>query len=287
VLEPASRVFLCQRQRLHYADWGNPDAPPLILLHGGRDHCRSWDWVAQELRHQFHILAPDIRGHGDSCWSSNGLYTMSGFIYDFAELVRHLGHGRVAIVGHSLGGNIALRYAGTYPEHVSKIVAIEGLGASPKTVAERQGIPAGDLLRGWIDARRALSNRPRRRYDSLEAAADRMRAVNKRLTPEQAAHLTRHGMIRNEDNSFSWKFDDYVVAFPPNEIGLAQPRDLWASIGCPTLLIHGKESWASDPLADGSATYFRHAQVLLMEGAGHWVQHDRKDAVVAALRDFL
>ena len=63
---PTSQTFISQRLRLHYADWGNPDAPPLILLHGGRDRCRNWDWVAQDLRRDYHIIAPDIRGHGDS-----------------------------------------------------------------------------------------------------------------------------------------------------------------------------------------------------------------------------
>ena len=60
---PEARFFVSQRLRLHYADWGNPAAPPLILLHGGRDHCRSWDWTAQALRNDWHIIAPDLRGH--------------------------------------------------------------------------------------------------------------------------------------------------------------------------------------------------------------------------------
>ena len=63
---PTSRVYFSQRLRLHYVDWGNPGAPPLILLHGGRDHCRNWDWVAADLRRDYHVIAPDLRGHGDS-----------------------------------------------------------------------------------------------------------------------------------------------------------------------------------------------------------------------------
>ena len=66
---PTSRIYFSQRLRLHYVDWGNPDAPPLLLVHGGRDHCRNWDWVAQALRHDWHVIAPDLRGHGDSQWS--------------------------------------------------------------------------------------------------------------------------------------------------------------------------------------------------------------------------
>jgi len=63
---PTSHSYFSQGLRLHYLDWGNPEAPPLLLVHGNRDHCHNWDWVAQELRDEYHILAPDFRGHGDS-----------------------------------------------------------------------------------------------------------------------------------------------------------------------------------------------------------------------------
>ena len=75
-------VFFSQRLRLHYVDWGNPEAPPLLLVHGGRDHCRNWDWVAQALRKDWHVICPDLRGHGDSQWSPDGNYSMSAYIYD-------------------------------------------------------------------------------------------------------------------------------------------------------------------------------------------------------------
>src|ERR1700756_5207636 len=66
---PTSNSYVSQRLRLHYVDWGNASAPPLLLVHGGRDHCRSWDWVARRLSDQYHIIALDLRGHGDSAWA--------------------------------------------------------------------------------------------------------------------------------------------------------------------------------------------------------------------------
>ncbi len=84
---PTSRIYFSQRLRLHYVDWGNPSAPPLLLLHGGRDHCRNWDWVAAALRDQYHIIAPDLRGHGDSAWAASGHYVMANYIYDLAQLI--------------------------------------------------------------------------------------------------------------------------------------------------------------------------------------------------------
>ena len=104
---PTSHTYFSQRLRLHYVDWGNPEAPPLLLLHGGRDHCRNWDWVAQALRLEWHVIAPDLRGHGDSEWSADGHYTMESYIYDLAQLIHQQKLAPVSIVAHSLGGNIA------------------------------------------------------------------------------------------------------------------------------------------------------------------------------------
>ena len=132
---PASHSYFSQRLRLHYVDWGHPEAPPLLLLHGGRDHCRNWDWVAQALRHDYHIIAPDLRGHGDSQWMIGGSYSISEYVYDIAQLLHQTKLTPVSIIGHSLGGAISLRYAGSFPENVVKLVAIEGLGWPPDVVS--------------------------------------------------------------------------------------------------------------------------------------------------------
>ena len=148
---PITNSFISQRLRLNYVDWGNPDAPPLLLVHGGRDHARSWDWVAEELRQDWHIIAPDLRGHGDSAWSPDGSYEMSTFVYDLAQLIHQLNLAPVSIIAHSMGGNIATRYAGIYPENVRKMVNIEGLGMSPKMQAERDAIGIQKRFRQWIE----------------------------------------------------------------------------------------------------------------------------------------
>lgn len=77
MLAPQSRTYESHSLRLHYADWGNESAPPLILVHGGRDHCRSWDVIARSLQPHFHVLAPDLRGHGDSDWTRGGSYALT------------------------------------------------------------------------------------------------------------------------------------------------------------------------------------------------------------------
>ncbi|WP_296338751.1 alpha/beta hydrolase [Reyranella sp.] len=283
---PTSRVFFSQRLRLHYVDWGNPEAPPLLLVHGGRDHCRNWDWVAQALRKDWHIICPDLRGHGDSQWSPDGNYSMAAYIYDLAQLIHQQALAPVTIVAHSLGGNICLRYAGIYPDKVRRLVAIEGLGPSPRVIAERKKTMA-ERMREWVEEQRKLSARGPRKYPTIEDAFKRMQEENKHLSAEQARHLTQQGVNQNEDGTYSWKFDNYVRAWPPYDMSYADIETLWTEISCPTLLVYGKESWASNPEKDGRLVHFKSAKVVEFDNAGHWVHHDRLNDFVQTTKGFI
>ena len=284
---PTSHTFFSQRMRLHYVDWGNPGAPPLVLVHGGRDHCRNWDWVAARLRDRWHVIAPDLRGHGDSQWSADGTYRMDGYLYDLAQLIHQLKLAPVTLLAHSLGGNIALRYAGLYPDQVKRLVAIEGLGASPKMAQERAKLGLAERMRLWIAEQRDLSGRLPRRYPTLEDAFQRMHEENKHLSPAQARHLTEYGVNQNEDGTFSWKFDNYVRSWPAYDMASEDVQALWAAITCPTLLVYGAESGASNPLADGRARHFRNARVETFAKAGHWVHHDQFEGFMRLTEEFL
>jgi len=284
---PTANSFISQRLKLHYVDWGNPDAPPLILQHGGRDHCRSWDWVAEELARDWHVIAPDLRGHGDSAWAPDGNYEMNAFVYDFAQLVHTLGHDEVTIVAHSLGGNVATRFTGLYPEKVRKLVNIEGLGPSPKVIEERRAEGYANRFRKWIDDRRKAAGRIPRRYPTIEAAYTRMKEENGFLTDEQARHLTIHGASRNEDGTWSWKFDPYLNVWPFEEVPEDRTNELWSAITCPVLLLYGADSWASNPEKDGRAMAFQNWRVVEFEDAGHWLHHDQFDRFMAEVRAFL
>ncbi len=284
---PISNSYISQRIKLHYVDWGNPEAPPLLLIHGGRDHCRNWDWVAEELRHDWHIIAPDLRGHGDSGWSTDGNYNVQNYVYDIAQLIHQKELSPVTIISHSLGGSIALRYTGLYPENVRKVVAIEGLGSSPKMIKEAQAVPMARRWRDWIDKKRAASGRTHRRYEKFEDALGRMKAENKHLSDEQALHLTIHAVNQNEDGTFSWKFDNYMRVWGPSDISQEDIQALWSDITCPTMLCYGNDSWASNPVDDGRIEHFKNAIVKNYENAGHWLHHDQFDRFIADLRDFL
>lgn len=285
---PTSHFYFSQRLRLHYVDWGNEGAPPLLLVHGGRDHCRNWDWVAARLADRYHVIAPDLRGHGDSGWAIGGGYDMGAYVYDLAQIIHQKGMAPVTIIAHSLGAGIALNYCGTYPETVAKVIAIEGLGPSPKVMAEQGKRSVDERLRDWIADRRENSGRSPRRYASLEAAVKRMAGENPHLSPEQARHLTVHGAHQNEDGTYSWKFDNHA-RWGGGVGGLthADQHYLWSRITAPVLLARGTESWASDPVSDGRITHFQNARLVNFEGAGHWVHHDQLDAFMAAAEAFL
>ena len=284
---PTSGTFFSQRLRLHYVDWGNPDAPPLVMVHGGRDHCRNWDFVAERLRDRYHVIAPDLRGHGDSQWATSGSYSAASFVYDLHQLITSLKLSSVTIIAHSLGGMISLRYAGLFPENVNRVIAIEGLGFSPKWQADRAAKPYHERLANWIGEQRSLAGRQPRRYATLEDATARMRAENKHLTEAQATHLTRFGVNQNEDGTFSWKFDNYLRSWPPSDMTQAETEGLWQRITAPTLLVYGGGSAASDPKADGRAAHFRTARIVTIPGASHWAHHDQFDAFMAEAEAFI
>ena len=284
---PTSQFYFSQRLRLHYVDWGNEGAPPLLLIHGGRDHCRNWDWVAERLRDRFHVVAPDLRGHGDSDWATGGGYGETNYVYDIAQLVHQKRMAPVTIIAHSLGGSIALLYAGAFPETVAKVVAIEGLGPSPEMLKRIREVKVAQRLRKGLEARREAAGKLPRRYPTLEAAIARMQEENKHLTPEQARHLTIHGANQNEDGTYSWKFDNAVRLGGPAGLLPEEQREIWGEITAPVLLIRGTESWASDPVTDGRIKHFRNARLVNIEGAGHWSHHDRFGVFMDNVEKFL
>jgi len=257
------------------------------MVHGGRDHCRNWDWVAQALKDEYHIIAPDLRGHGDSQWAIGGSYALADFVYDIHQLLRQKTSGPVSVLSHSMGGAISLLYAGTFPETVSHLVVIEGIIMSASEFQKIRNKPLRQRMAGWIEQLHELSGRTPRKYKSLDEALQRMRDENPHLSLEQARHLTIHGVNQNEDGTYSWKFDNYVRAFAPYGFSADEITSLWSEIACPTLLVHGADSWLPQPQDNGSLDYFKNATAATVPNAGHWVHHDRLNDFLALVRPFL
>src|SRR6185503_12095658 len=253
--DPESRFYESQGLRLHYSDWGNEHAPLLLLVHGGRDHCRSWDLIARSLQPHFHVLAPDLRGHGDSEWTKGGSYALTEYVYDLSRLVQSTAAQHVTIVGHSMGGMVGLIYAGTFPDRVSALVVLDGVTVLPNA----KKTPAHERIAKWIGQLDKLEEREPRRYRTIDEAAAQMRAHNARLPPELAHHLATHGVRRNEDGTYSWKFDPYQRTMAPHRLSPDDHVSLWSRITCPTLLLCAAESFLDSSKIAEVASHFRQA----------------------------
>lgn len=283
--EPTSRTCSSQGLTLSYVDWGNEGAPLLILLHGTRDHARSWDWTARALKARWHVVAPDLRGHGDSAWSPDGAYLNPYHLLDFVELVDALGHDKVTVVGHSFGAGVASRYAALFPDRVARLAIVDGFGPSPQNYAD--WAVAGPVPRTleFVSQRRDPRNSSPRRFATIDEAVARIAAGNPRLSDAQARHLTEQGTRRHADG-YGWKFDPRVSMFTPEDF-VFELTAFWSKIAAPTLLCYGTESWSTDPEADGRAAHLRDRRTVPIEKAGHWPHHDQFDAFIRVLQDFL
>src|ERR1700712_2197200 len=280
---PQSRYFQSQGLKLHFNEWGNASAPPLLLVHGGLDHSRSWDHLAQALAADFHVVAPDLRGHGDSGWANGSSYSLADHVYDLTNLVKSEGFGPVAMVGHSMGGMVSLTYAGAFPERVSRLIVLDGVTNFPA----RRPKPADVRIADWAGDLDKLAQRKIHRYPTVADGAERIIGRNPRLTRAQAMHLATHGMKRNDDGSFNWKYDPYLRARAPYRLSLEDNIGLWSRIACPTLLVAASDSFLPDPEKAGVMSHFKHAELAKVAGAGHWLQHDRPDEVLGLIQRFL
>lgn len=283
-MEPISHYYYSHRLRLHFWDWGRDDKPALILVHGGLDHARNWDWVARVLREHFHVYAVDLRGHGNSQWAPGALYSIAEHILDLSALADIINAFPIYLIGHSLGGIVASLYAGIYPDRVKKLISIEGLGPP---AGHRIHRPAYERIRQWIERVRETERREPHSYPNLDAAVKRMKEANPHLSDEVAQHLTLHGTNWNADGSLVWKFDNYARPFAPYGQNLQEMGDIFGQIACPTLLFWGKESWASDPETDDRAANIKNRRIVKVEHAGHWVHHDQLQVFLAETQRFL
>jgi pimeloyl-ACP methyl ester carboxylesterase len=261
---------------VHYRDWGNPAAAPVLLLHAYASHARSWDTVARSLADRYRVLALDQRGHGESDWSTD--YHELRFVGDVGAFVDALGLDTLSVVGFSIGGSHACSYALLYPERVKRLVLFECF-----TAGDEQGDAA------WIDVMRAHMHQLR----ALPADPEQALAAFRPLAPYAAEGERKRwlldGLIQASDGQWRWRFDPAFLA--PGPVGRLKPPEavLWdrfARLNCPTLLVVGAESWMVEPTAQ-VATRNPHARVEVIPAAGHWVPLDNPASFVSVVDGFL
>jgi esterase len=262
--------------RFHYRDWGDPDAPPVVLLHAYLQHARTWDTVARGLADRFRVLALDQRGFGESEHAAD--YHELRFVGDLASFADTLGLDRFSVVGFSIGGSHACSYALLYPDRVARLVLFECFTA---------GDEQGDAP--WIASMRTHMSRLR----ALPAVPTEAVAAFRSLAPyadeEELRRWVGDGLVQGPDGRWAWRFDPaFLVPGPP---GRLKPPEavLWgrfARMTGPTLLVVGAESWMVEPTARVAALNSR-ARIATVPRAGHWVPLDNPGGFLAAVRGFL
>ncbi|MDA0815647.1 MAG: alpha/beta hydrolase [Chloroflexi bacterium] len=276
---PEQHFFQSQRLRQSYWDWGNEDAPPLVLVHGGRDHARAWERIAEAFQDEYHVVALDLRGHGDSEWSIGGSYTIPDNVLDVVRCIETVG-SPARVLGHSYGASISLVAAGTFPEHFAALAAIDGTHSSNPADTDGMG---PQWLRRWADRVREFESSVPVVYPDIQAAEQRVRQANPKLPDDLVPHLTRWA-AQPVEGGYIWKYDWWVNNRTSMEIRREELERFWGAIECPVMLIAGGGSRSRQ--RTDAEQYFRNARSLVVEGAGHWVHHEQPEAVLGAVRPF-
>jgi pimeloyl-ACP methyl ester carboxylesterase len=266
--------------RLHYRDWGNPTAPPVVLLHAYTQHARSWDPVARGLAKRFRVLALDQRGHGESAWAAD--YHELRLVADLAGFVETLGLTTVSLVGFSIGGSAAISYAQLYPDRVERLVAFECF-----TDAEEPGdAPYWHAMRAHLGLLRSLPETFERPEDAVAA----FRPLAPYAAEEELRHWTLRGLKQGADGNWTWRYDPILrtPASTPGRLN-ASPDVLakrLAGVSCATLLLAGAESWMVEP-TQRMVTLNPRARMITVPRAGHWVPLDNPSEFLAVVGQFL
>jgi len=283
---PRSRFVDLGHSRRHVVEWGEPGAPVLLLQHGMRDHARSWDWVAARFAADHHVIAPDLRGHGDSDWSRDEAYNLFDYVIDLADIVDALDLPAFDLLGHSLGGHITLRYAATFPEKVRTLANIEGIELPVIRDQQKKPTPHPLRLRQWIEDQRDRRTRGPRYYATLGEAQARMAEQNPGIDGDTIAHLTFHGTIAQAGMGIRWKYDNACRFRAPDDAHGVCLDEILDAIACPTWLAYGDASWIPLPPADRIARLKRH-RLVIFPGASHWLHHQAREPFLTELANFL
>ncbi|HEV8437749.1 MAG TPA: alpha/beta fold hydrolase [Methylomirabilota bacterium] len=260
---------------LHYVEWGASQARPLVLLHGITGHARTWDRLAPELARRYRVLALDQRGHGDSDPAPDGEYRTATLADDLAGFVDKLALGAFTLVGLSMGGRVAIAYAGAYPARVERLVIVD--------IGPDIHLPGLERIRGM------MAGAPEQ-IASEEQAVEYIRNANPLYDEAELRHRARHGLKRLTDGTLSWKYDKALREMM--RLGARRDTiDLWEPLGqitCPTLLVRGAESdILSSDIAKKMLRSLRQGRLVEVAGAGHTVPGDQPAEFARVVRSFL
>lgn len=267
---PTSRSVEVAGCEINYLQWGDPDRPGLVLIHGGAAHAHWWSFIAPQLTHQYFVLAPDLSGHGDS--GRRPEYTMETWADEVMAVVADAGGaGRPIVVGHSMGGHVAIVTAARYGDDLDGAVIVDAPVRRPDPESE--------------EGERGRMFKNPKTYPDLETAVEHFH-----LQPPQPCenhfiveHIARHSLQSTPDG-WSWKFDPAVFARESYTTHEYLPRTR-----CRLALMHGE---MSDLLTPDVQAYMeeltgRNAPVVEIPQAYHHIPLDQPLALIAAIRAIL
>ncbi|WBY03107.1 alpha/beta hydrolase [Ramlibacter tataouinensis] len=284
-----------RRSRYHVRIWGEPQPGrvPLVMVHGWMDVSASYQFVVDAFACDRLVIAPDWRGYGLTESPPADNYWFPDYLADLDFLLDHYGGGQpVDLVGHSMGGNIAMLYTGARPQRVRRLVNLEGFGM-PATRPQQ----APKRYAKWMDELKAFhrGELDLKSYDSAEGVAARLMKTNRRLPRDKAEWLARHWAREGADGRW------HILGDPAHKITNAQlfrveeALELYRLISCPALWVEaGDDSlaqWWQDrfTLAEfhqrlASVPNLRKARV---DDAGHMFHHDQPAVLARLIEDFL
>jgi pimeloyl-ACP methyl ester carboxylesterase len=281
----SQRVPLSTGLTHHVLEWGHdePHDHTVLLLHGFLDVAWSWrPTVEAGLSGRFHVVAPELRGHGDSDRvGAGGYYYFADYLTDVHALVKQLAREKLSIVGHSMGGSVASYYTGSFPSRVRKLALLEGLGMPQQTPTGPERVVA------WINGWERIRATPPRTYASVEEAAARLREHDRLLDAELALELAQRGTVEDADGRRRFKHDPLHATTGPYGYQLDAAQRFWRAITCPVLLIDGAESEYRLADSDERVKCFAQVQKQTLAGAGHMMQRHQPAALAELLVDFL
>lgn len=280
-IEPHAAEVTLGGVRLHYVDWGTEGKPPLVLLHGFSAHARFWDGFAAKMRGDYHVYALDQRGHGDSAWTDS--YPQEAMPADFAAFADHLGLERFTLVGHSMGGGVAFRYAAAHPERVERLIIVDAALPSP----DRPPLPGRDN-----SVTRSLAVEY---YDNEDAAVAHFARMNPHAPEDRLRTAVRHSFRALPDGRYTYKFDPKLrqrLSNPEDvETFKRQATDLRAQVSRftgPMLLVRGENSDILSPEAAAeTVAAFPNGTLVTVPNTGHNVPTDDARGFRHAVRPWL
>lgn len=265
--------------------WGDPEKPPMMLIHGSRDTSQSYQFLVDNLRDTHCFYAPDMRGHGgtgrvDILW----YHEMAA---DLNLIWRELfGDRALPLIGHSMGGSISAMFASLRPERVSKFVTLDGLGPRPSIAA----LDARGVYQRFFDLTEGKSRGPDKFYPSTEKMAERLRQSTPRLTEERARWLTANTAVKIAEGKYDWPFDRYLFGAMSLQRSVEEWGEVWGAIECPVLIIASSDpdhlATAGEEL-DRRAAYFRNVVVKRLPDTTHNLHWEQPEQVAAMIDDFL